>query len=67
MIAKMWPVLKAFVNMVVSVLQYIIDPNVSVLLVSLVLDVKSMSMNVPLHPALMVVPALTYPKVTGNK
>ena len=67
MIAKMWPVLKAFVNMVVSVLPFIIDPNASVLLDSLVLDVKSTLMNVPPHLVLMVVLALTYPKVTGNK
>ena len=63
----MWFVLKVFANMVVSVLLYIIDPNASALLVSLVLDVKSTLMSVLLHLVLMAVPALTYLKVTGKQ
>lgn len=60
----MWLALKVFVNMVVFVWLFTIDPSVSVLLDSLVPDVRSMLMNVPLLLVTMVVPVLTCHKAT---
>ena len=65
MTVKMLTALRAFVNMEASVLQFITDLNVSALLDSLVPDVRSMLMNVPLHPVIMVAHVLICLRVTG--